>query len=602
MDVEFKLSRLCITGPIDDNTPLDVLLEIAEAHNLDCSELSGDDGISLLIDTINEEDVPTVRKNLTMKDYEDIAIFVNISTEWNIGDLTTAFKFLKSFRKPSEFLELRSDFQYGSQTKKNLNSINNSVVYGACKYFNIRLFQDTSQQEMVDTLRRFLSDKTPIIDHISHKLKSYSIEDLLKIIGNLEKGKTQIVRRKIEVQRVNEESKVSETARSTNEPKVMRSIEPLEERYTGITDYEKLKSIAISLTTFHPTKSSISDYKPKTHLEAIVISQFYHDTDISKSGNPIHALIRNEVGTKTAFNPSFPINLYNNDRLNELLNADGYPNTDELEKSEKYELLQLISLSDTFYPGIVQPIKNTETPIELLEINSLRQSDCLSYGSSSANSYTVITYKELYNYILNNNNLMWFGEPLTDISIKKLLYLSKDRNKLKSLIERLYQKSTIQLEDVKDIIEEINDDSSGMAKDITEKFMNMLFELGINMRGWNGEIDRYPIEAGFQLEQGLIERRVSESLRDIDLYKLNFPLCDKILNLPLIKYRGGKYLQSNEDNGLTIKHRLDIVKKNKTTYACIRMTSNWILSSVYKYCLDFGVRNKFQIEMMRELL
>ena len=83
------------------------------------------------------------------------------------------------------------------------------------------------------------------------------------------------------------------------------------------------------------------------------------------------------------------------------------------------------------------------------------------------------------------------------------------------------------------------------------------------------------------------------------------PKIGKIIkNLPLVQYRGGKYVKSNSNHeGITIQDRIDIVKKGETTSisSCIRMSSNWFIASAHKYITILGLPAPFDIFKMRQI-
>lgn len=589
------LSRLSITGKITVDTPLDVVLEIADSHNIDYSDLEGSVGLNTLINEINSEDVPSVHKTLTIEDYQNIAIFVNSKINWTIGSLEVAYKFLKSFRKSEQFLNLRNDFPYGPQTPSNPRSINESVVYGACKYYGISLAQDTSEEEMVQKLRTFLSDPNSLIGCITKKLSEMKLEDIFNYLIVLNKPSKLKIKKEPIGSQVNHDYRDSQETQKIQEYKGFDSL-----------NVKDLSTIAETLIIYYPNTQSISDYIIDDYTKAIVVSQLYYDIDISYCKNPIKELVSIKgmpitSSRKTKFNPKFPYKMYNKNRLEELITCEGYTSSEiiEMELVDLYDHLQIIALSETFHHGCRDPIKNKETPIDLLDVNSLSKDECISFGY---NDFTVLTYKELYDFYNNSKQLInpvsTSKEKLSQLSVKKLLYLCRNKDDLKLLLSSILdsEKNTA----IEDILSSINEDTIGTTKEVIVNFMKMLFELGVNMRGWDNQ-NIYPITESFELDLDKIERRVNECLDSIRLYSENFPQCAQITKLRLVKYQHGSYILSSEDDGFTIQDRINIIKQNNTIYACIRMSSNWILSSVYKYNLALGIPNVFDIKHLRHL-
>lgn len=592
------LSRLSITGKITVDTPLDVVLEIADSHNIDYSDLEGSVGLNTLINEINSEDVPSVHKTLTIEDYQNIAIFVNSKINWTIGSLEVAYKFLKSFRKSEQFLNLRNDFSYGPQTPSNPRSINESVVYGACKYYGISLAQGTSEEEMVRNLRTFLSDPNSLIGCITKKLSEMKLEDIFNYLIVLNKPSKLKIKKEPIGSQVHHDYKDRRENQKTQKTQEYKGFDSL--------NVKDLSTIAETLIIYYPNTQSISDYIIDDYAKAIVVSQLYYDIDISSCKDPIKELVSVKGMTttssrKTKFNPKFPYKMYNKNRLEELITCEGYTSSEiiEMELVDLYDHLQIIALSETFHHGCRDPIKNKETPIDLLDVNSLSKDECISFGY---NEFTVLTYKELYDFYNNSKQLInpvsTSKEKLSQLSVKKLLYLCRNKDDLRSLLSSMLdsEKNTV----IEDILSSINEDTIGTTKEVIVNFMKMLFELGVNMRGWDNQ-NIYPITESFELDLDKIERRVNESLDSIRLYSENFPQCAQITKLRLVKYQHGSYILSSEDDGFTIQDRINIIKQNNTIYACIRMSSNWILSSVYKYNLALGIPNVFDIKHLRHL-
>jgi len=77
-----------------------------------------------------------------------------------------------------------------------------------------------------------------------------------------------------------------------------------------------------------------------------------------------------------------------------------------------------------------------------------------------------------------------------------------------------------------------------------------------------------------------------------------------IRNLPLLRYQGVFNPSRSERDGLTIDDRLRIVKEGNNTgnmASCIRMTSNWLAASAYRYWVLIGEPAPFTVEELREI-
>jgi hypothetical protein len=584
------LSRLKITGTLDTSTPIDVILEIADVHNIDTVNCTD---IQMLIDEINKEDVPTLEGVIKKEDYVKIAKFVNSDVDWNLQELQTAYNFLKSFENPKEFQDITPSFICEPQTMENLNSLNSSVVYAACRHFDIELNINDSIDDMCNELRIYLSNKEIILESIVNKLIDLEIPDLIKL-------KLQLIQ--------SNKSKIKNTR--------------LKKKFK--VTYDDLKVAGNKFNTYYPTKSAISEYEPENITEAVAIAYIYYNADITETSDPmviVNQLQQNKCKLKlnSRFNINFPYCLYSSDNLNNLLLHEGYLSHElmDLENIQKYELIGTISISNTFHQGILKPCINKETLKDLIKIEDLPVHLAVSYG---CNEYYIFTYLELYEHF-NSTKILTHPitkETLNDIEIRKLVYLCdsvsiqnkndinlvesiEDKNtkaKLLELLRILGNNDTDNI--IKILLSKINEDQTGMNREIIEKIFTLLTKLAMNMRGWNDQED-YPIEQSFQLDAIIIEERVGRTLHELDIYSNNFQeIVELIYKLPLVKYYQGNYIQSTQETGLTIKDRINIIKnKQDDESSCIRLSSNYILATIYKNCQILNVSVKFDIKKVR---
>lgn len=639
MEKETFLSRVGITGKVDSNTPLIVILEIAECHNLETDHLKTNEDVLSLIERINEENVPRVFTTLSLRDYLNISFFVNGNCEWPVEDLHKAFLYLKSFVNPSEFNSIEPDFSFGPQTPENIYSLNVCVVYAACRYFQIEMNYSSEEDYMVNSLRTCLTKSEIVINSIVTSLFNMDIKDILKIktmIYNYQNPK-----KKKSLKASKESRKVKEVDQSENikisEPFVdlvdsanilkdseLKEISPQSSKkvkYVRPT-YEELKKEATDISRYYPTKKSIKDLNIISHIQAVVVASLYYNADIYDSKNPIKSLeaIKKDGAKRNDFNVLYPPEMYSLQSLTDSLEREGFPKMDMLSgneiimtKEEIYEQLQIISLSNNFVHGKAIPTINKETLVELEPVDKLREDNCISYGNKN-DGYHVLMYTELYQTLKTSNNLInpVNNETLIDANIKKIKYLSMmsrysresdesydKRIKIGDLINKLEDDALTQ--GMITIKRKVKVDSTETNKEAVATLLKSLVELSMNMRGWDGK-DKYPIKDSYSLDQVIIYRRVSESILQIELYSSSFPeICDDVLNLPLVKYKSGSYILSDLDNGLTIKGRIAIIKNNKDVHACIRLSSNWLASSAYKYSKMLDIDPGFDIAKMKHI-
>lgn len=175
------LSRLSITKELDFNTPIDVIIDICDAHDItyqheiqSSTKYNLHQIIEILISKIKNHKYISLDK-ITKNDFTTIATFVNPFVDWNIKDLTTAYEFLISFSNPHNFLSLNPSFEYGLQDPTNLKRLNSSVIFAACKYFNIKMTSTMPISECVSQLKHILENP---------KILSSSFKNLIENVSN----------------------------------------------------------------------------------------------------------------------------------------------------------------------------------------------------------------------------------------------------------------------------------------------------------------------------------------------------------------------------------------------------------------------------------
>src|SRR5204863_874200 len=123
-----------------------------------------------------------------------------------------------------------------------------------------------------------------------------------------------------------------------------------------------------------------------------------------------------------------------------------------------------------FYPGKMSPSKNTETIVDLENIENLNSEECLSYGKDE---YFILTYKEIDVSIKATKNVVTpLGKEIvfTDFNIKKLLWFcnkpkkSQESSKIYEIRKSIYA-TIIGLSEVSDtsnlILQKMQEDKSG---------------------------------------------------------------------------------------------------------------------------------------------
>jgi len=626
-DMNIQLSRLAITGPIYEYTPICVLVEIADAHGIKYAQKDYDspDFSNHLYDTIYKTPVHRIGEINDHKSWQNIARFVNKHSQWTQPKLIQAYNFLLEFMTPnsSDLLsKIPHKFSIGLQTPLNPISINACILYKICIANGIHVNPRTNLNQMAYAVK-LLRDNP---DAILRKAKLFIERDAKRIdLINV------LMLSSDEIKDPNESN--TDTIQVYNcLPKTVASHTMLERLYQSLTD----------------TRTLQAKIDPSTENGAIALAAINYGIDISRSINAIREYKVLKLAERSnylpidpwmsywyelnptifdlsyTFNPLFPIKFYDPINLEIMVRNSGYTNA-EIANDRPYELLQLASVSETFYQGPMPNMKGKTTPIDLDNIDDVKYGQLICFGQLD---YTLqpITISELSDLFDNNQN---FTNPFNNNSV----FTSTAINKLKLILSStqgpvltkiLPQESVEARSELLGIINRIelivrNTDpltrefgliyknSNRKTKEHIQLILKKLLDIGMYMRGWkgNGEypVIIAPVPADREIEVAVnITNSISEFEKlCTDLGKIGTQIC----NLPLVIYKDGEYqLSRRENEGITIKNRINIVKegeKSTNISSCIRLSSNYISSSAHKYITFLGLPSPFDIFNLRHI-
>jgi len=605
------LSRLLITGNIDLNTPLCIISEIADAHgiNYDINEFDNKQYIQELIDIINSDEIISIKFPVeSINDWEYLARFINKSISWSQNLLIDAYKYLLLFYTSISDLikKIPINFISGIQTPENIYSINPCILYKICKDFNICITSKTTLSQMSQAVYYIKCDKSQLIDKCISFIYKFDRSPLINLL----------------IDNNNNDDNDNNDVDYNNLPNQLITYEELVKLENRISDVTELRLMI----------------GPKTNEGAVILAAINYYIDISKSNSPINEYIelrhnglnyepidkwfkywfvknRDLFDLRKTFNPLFPHKIYNQVLLLNLANNYGY-NINDKNYINHYEFLQLAYISETFYQGLLPLTKKGITIIDLDELSEVPYGQLLSYGQIDISLYPI-TISELIDLFTSNQNFTSpFGSEkmFSRTSIKKLKGILSSPHGSDYHI-KIDTETFLIRKKLFDLITEIeltNDDASKIlvstykngnysTKKYIENILGILLIFGMNMRGWMGTgdypISEAPVPYNKEIEVALlVTQSIAKYKKERDKNKNIGNMIDK---LPLVKYKDGEYLISkNKDDGFTIGERIEIVikgKDNPTVYSCIRMSSNFICSSVHKYSLILGLPAPFDI-------
>lgn len=623
------LSRLRITGPIDEHTPLIVLLDIADAHGIRL-EKGRESERDYIVNLIHTTPIKTVFFPFSEQDAIQVAMWINRNSDWPYNSLLDAFAFLMSFiDNPSTIIEeVTTDFIFGSQTPAITRSLNPCVLYKICR------------------------DRNYVLPY------TISLDQLATVVyllaGDLDKTRCLFYQ---QTSTASKEAIISMFLAGCHAPPVNDDRYIYEEHCALDGDNLSMTNTPISYETINASSEAfknsgylLSRVVPTNSAEAIVLAALSYKIDISSAYSPIEEYLKMKedaskyvpldetlkaavqanpyyLDLSTFFNPSLPLNLYVESDLVKIAETEGFT-TAQLQNESPYSLLQSVSMSNTFHHGKLPTIHNLKFCISGEDVASENNENIVCYGVKSVSvfAYTYEELAQLFEHYKNFTNPMAKNEVFSKISINKLTRLCsikragevgtsfEARNKLSkniSIIKALHLDASSKLSLLRDIYTEATPALKSSIIDILTKILHA----SMYMRGWKGE-GPYPVEsADVPREQELnVEKNVVESiyLLETSIASLNAEtlaiveggIGKLILDLPLYKFKGEFIVSTTASEGLTLGERIVIVKNGISHVdhaSCIRFSSNWICSSVYQYMLVLGLPLPFVVEKLRDI-
>jgi len=374
------LDNLLVTGRLDYNTPLSVILEICKCQFIELNiDYTNDDRyIQNLIDHIHSKSKIDLNDTKSENNRKFLGHFINPEEKWEYVRLLEAYEFFISFSKTRS---IPKRFSYGLQSNKNTGSLNACVMYRICKDSGLSLSRSTKMEEMYRQLVLFNEPREELIKLI--RLDTLSKAELIKLI-KIEENPTDTVTEK------------------------------------GIRESMKKKL----------------DY-PKTNCDAVVLCAKNYKLDISKEKSPFLEYKRVLSGNREypnltkSFNPLLPIELYTG--LSELLKSEGiYDTPDEI----GYSLLQEIYSGKNFYIGKREGCSRN-TCVYFRDL----QEKILCYGILGKELQTY-SFEGLYDLIKTTKRLNDItGQPFERIKKLKLICIEYKENKLFQLINNIESQS-----------------------------------------------------------------------------------------------------------------------------------------------------------------
>lgn len=566
----FILTKLDLSGPIDENTPLVVLREIADAHDVPLYNEKMFGMPFVVSELIKQIDLIrhkfVFHNSLRDSEVPNIIVVINKFMVWNTPSLTRAYDFILKFHK-NPYLHDGRIF-YGEASPIRPISYSPCMLYRLLKLRNLNINIHASVRQMVNAVtiayREPSTTRSILYSEMIVQMDSDQLSDIylrgidsinLRRQRNEEIPDTRNLRRRIDDSEEiydNEDGEI-EDEEIDGEMEDDDTLIPLQYLMENVDNQTELlhspedtaniffKEIEYGVSFFDDDDYLLERVIPVSRAEAVILCALRYEIDISSAKNPMEEYkilqkdpdvyepqdetlkkmydlnpLRNRLNY--FFNPCLPPNIYSPATLKRLALAEGYIESD-FRRENHYSLLQTAYFSDTFYHGKHQFITNTKTFSDLEDIENMKHNEIVCYGSITEKLF-AFTYKELSAYFMSVKN---FKDPSSgylfrDLAIQKLKKICdtvypndtmeyiKDRVNLKDIISTVELMTSQKTLAVSVLYNEYNSSSAEIKMGI-ESCLIALLNLGFYMRAWDG-VSPLPVTEAPVLNYDLMDDRI----------------------------------------------------------------------------------------------
>jgi hypothetical protein len=591
------LNRINIAGNITEDTPICVILEIAESLylNYDVKKINYPEYIYSIISTIKGCNEHFIIKNInyTLEELSLIAKFINsdINIVWRRSKLLQAFDHLLKYKNNNVPEIPTGEWKIGPQTMLDPISYNACILYKIISYYGISSNRNTTINDMAYSIKLLSYNNDELITKIQNNIKFLNKSSLIDILCKNNKGVSLELKFSPIPQHINNNN-------FSNIDKI--DIKNLKESYYKIID-----------------PNSIALIPPSNQYECIILAAKIYNIDISESQNPYKEYLNMREGNYIPIDPIFSeryrkncnffhidknwrpnlVFLYDNKQLTKFVKKEGFTDEDLIINSP----LELLSQNiDTFYLGRHPDSINDTTLITFESLDNIDQNLIISYKYN--NNIEAYEISELINHFKINKSFIHpikYNIKLTDIAIRKLKFICKQfitnnnnsiSNNYKELLEYIY----IIENNEHGNTEYNNRFMKIMDTDNLLNNLNILLELGLYMRGWDGKHNNYPL--GECPYRGDIDDNIYKLLDKYDNIQVYKELFDQ-MPLMILKHEENRHkfiCSTRKEDGTTILEKIKIIKENNSIYACIRTSSNKILWTAIFFMKLLSIKPPFE--------
>lgn len=450
----FELNRSKIVGEITENTPICVIIEIAQSAGFDIDICQCNDPryIKTVIHSLplGRKDIITESKyqspeihGFKLDQLQKIALFIsNIKTTWKTIPLINSFRHLVLYYENAELPE--NGFIIGQKSMDFPLAYNACMLYKICKFHQIKTNRQTSIETMGQAVKYLIQDPDKLRQKMIHLISSVPYNELicLSMKSNLKLAPTPNLKY------------------SKNTNIICTDIEPLSSIKIRNINFKNLDISLLNQAYENITNitSTLIRLDPISQEEAIMLAAVIFGINLTECCNPYNEYLEMKLDSidgsaenryipvhdqnfrkrylinpewynvKKTWTPILP-KIYDLEGLKILTIAEGY-SPENVNTSDIDNLMQMMYESRTvpnFYLGKHPDCKDLVTTIDRDEISTVNPKLLISYGIEIDKTLNVYKISELSKCFLQYKcyvNPLKTSEIIPEKAIQKLKQIS----------------------------------------------------------------------------------------------------------------------------------------------------------------------------------
>lgn len=467
MDLEktFELSRSKIVGEITENTPICVIIEIAQSagFDIDINQCNDPRYIKTIINSLplgrkdiikeSKYQIPEIH-GFKLDQLQKIALFVsNTKISWKPIPLINSFRHLVQYYENTELPE--NGFIIGQKSMDFPLAYNACMLYKICKFHQIKTTRETSIETMGQAVKYLIQDPDKLRQKMINLISSVPYNELicLSMKSNLKLAPTPNLKY------------------SKNINMICTDIEPLNSSKIRNINFKNLDISLLNQAYDNITNitSTLIRLDPISQEEAIMLAAVIFGINLTECCNPYNEYLEMKLDSiggsaenryipvydqifrkryltnpewynvKKTWTPILP-KIYDLEGLRILTIAEGY-SPEHVNNSDVDNLMQMMYESRTvpnFYLGKHPDCTDLVTTIDRDEISTVNPKLLISYGIEIDKNLNVYKISELSKCFIQYKcyvNPLKTSEIIPEKAIQKLKQIALENVNKKKFVE-----------------------------------------------------------------------------------------------------------------------------------------------------------------------